>query len=333
MARDYYVGGQAVIEGVMMRGVDSWAVAVRAPDGGIEIRDEPYKSFGERHKWASIPLVRGSVALVESMAMGMRALTWSANQSVAGATDEVTSKRAAKRAEKRAEKRGENGTGDELSKAAMATSIALAAVFFIGIFIAGPTLLTRYVIDPFVHRSTVANAIEGLIRLSLFIGYIALISLMPEIRRVFEYHGAEHKTIAAYEYGDRLVPDAVQRYSTRHVRCGTNFMLIVMVLAVAAYAFLGRPPLLWRIASRLVLIPLIAGVSYEVIRLAARHIRNRLVRVLMTPGLWLQALTTRPPSLEQLEVAIASIKAVLPEEEWLEVSERPVLEEAVAIPA
>lgn len=311
MSKDVNVGGQAVIEGVMMRGRDSWAVAIRNAQGGIEVRQEPYESFGERHWWARIPFVRGSVALVESMSIGTKALFWSANKGV------------------------EDPEGDEpeISKSAIGISMAFGVAMFLVLFMMGPAAITRYVVDRFVHDPTLANLTEGVIRIAMLVAYMWGLSLMSDVKRLFQYHGAEHKTIAAYEYGDRLTPDAVERYSTRHVRCGTNFIFIVMVLAVITYSFLGRPPLIWRMASRIVLIPIVAGIAYEVIRLAARHIRSRVVRILMAPGLALQAITTRQPDREQLEVAIASLEAVLSEEESREVVERPVLPEAVAIPA
>lgn len=361
MARDTYVGGQAVIEGVMMRGLNSWAVAVRKPDGNIEVRLESHTSFGQRHKWAAKPFIRGAISLGESLVLGMRALTWSAEKGMpvepeaapaevdgksdrAGASGKSEQTQPAEQTHKLTDRSNvvdfeiQTGEGPEagnpnLSRGAIALSMSLAVVFFIGVFILTPTLLTKFFVDRFVHQSVLANLAEGAIRLGIFIGYIALISLMPDIRRVFEYHGAEHKTIAAYEYGDRLVPEAVARYSTRHVRCGTSFLLIVMVLAIIVYSFLGRPPLAWRLISRVVLIPVIAGISYEIIRLAARNITSRTVRIFMAPGLALQGLTTREPSLEQLEVAVESLRAVLPESEWREVIERPILEEAVAIPA
>ncbi|RIK09370.1 MAG: DUF1385 domain-containing protein [Acidobacteria bacterium] len=311
MPQEFNVGGQAVIEGVMMRGRESWSVAVRTPQGEIEVRREPYKAFGEKHPWARLPLVRGSVALVESMAIGTKALFWAANKSAVEP----------------------DGSEAEIPKSAIAISMALGVLLFLVLFMMGPAAITRYVVDRFVSDPTLANLAEGLIRIAMLIGYMWGLSLMSDVRRMFQYHGAEHKTIAAYEYGDRLAPEAVERYSTRHVRCGTNFLFIVMVLAVLTYSFLGRPPLLWRMASRIVLIPVVAGVAYEVIRLAARHVRSRVVRVLMAPGLALQAITTRQPDREQLEVAIASLEAVLSEQESREAVERPILPEAVAIPA
>lgn len=305
---EYNVGGQAVIEGVMMRGRDSWAVAVRSADG-IEVRREQYLPLGERHWWARIPLVRGSVALIESMAIGTRALFWAANE-VAADSDE-----------------------DEISGPAIAFSITLGIAIFLVLFMMGPAAITRYGVDRFVDTPILANLVEGLIRIAMLIGYMLVLSFFPEIRRMFQYHGAEHQTIAAYEYGDCLTPEAVERYSTRHVRCGTNFLFLVMVIAVLVYSFLGRPPFLWRLLSRIALIPVVAGVAYELIRLAARRIQSRAVRLLMAPGLALQGITTRRPTRDQLEVAIASLKAVLSEEESRDVAGRTMLPEAVPIPA
>jgi len=186
----------------------------------------------------------------------------------------------------------------------------VAIVFFVGLFIAGPAVLFRYA-QHRVHSSIVVNALEGVFRVALFLGYLALIGRMKDVKRVFQYHGAEHKTIAAYEHDAPLEPEAVDRFSTLHVRCGTNFLLIVMILTIFVFALFGNPGWWWRISSRLIAIPIIAGVAYELLRLGAKFHRSVVIRGLMAPGLWLQKITTKPPERDQIEVAIASFNEVL----------------------
>ena len=295
MAEPRYMGGQAVIEGVMMRGPSSWAVAVRRPDGEIVLQVNPVP---EPSRWAKVPLVRGVVALAESMSLGMRALTWSAQQ----AMDEED--------------------GKELTRAQMGGALAVALVFFAGVFMALPAIVTKAAGSWFDSDFTF-NAFEGVFRLTLFVGYILAIGQMPNIRRVFQYHGAEHKAIAAYENGVELTPERAQQFTTMHVRCGTNFVLLVMVLAIASHTLFGRPDWIVLVSSRILAIPVVAALAYELIRLGARHVdRNRLVRVLMTPGLSLQKLTTREPTLDQLEVAISSLRAAMTAEQLAEVEAR-----------
>jgi uncharacterized protein YqhQ len=290
-----YFGGQAVIEGVMMRGVDTWAVAVRTKSGDIEVAVHDVPPWGERFR--NVAIVRGVVALGESLRLGYRALTWSANEQVP--------------------------EEDRVSERALGWSVLFAVAFFTAVFLVMPALAGRDVGRTFpVLPSHLA---EGVVRLGIFVAYLALISLVPDIKRVFQYHGAEHKTIAAYENGVPLTPDAAQRFTTAHVRCGTNFMLTVMVVAIAVYTFVPTDGILQVVASRVVLIPLIAGLSYEVIRVAARNMHRRWVQLAMRPGLLLQRLTTREPTLEQLEVAIASLRAVLSAEQVQEVEARVTL--------
>ena len=296
MAEPRYMGGQAVIEGVMMRGPSSWAVAVRRPDGEIVLQVNPAP---EPSKWVKVPLVRGVVALAESMSLGMRALTWSAQQ----AMDEED--------------------GKELTRGQMAGALAVALLFFAGVFMALPAIVTKAA-GSWFDSDVTFNAFEGAFRLTLFVGYVLAIGQMPNIRRVFQYHGAEHKAIAAYENGVELTPERAQQFTTMHVRCGTNFVLLVMVLAIASHTLFGRPDWAVLVASRVLAIPVVAALAYELIRLGARHVdRNRAVRVLMTPGLSLQKLTTREPSLDQLEVAIASLRAAMTAEQLAEVESRP----------
>ncbi|MHB8668985.1 MAG: DUF1385 domain-containing protein [Acidimicrobiales bacterium] len=291
--RARYVGGQAVVEGVMMRGQDVWAVAVRTPEGGIEVAVHPVPTWGQR--WSGVPLARGIATLVESVGLGMKALSWSAARS--------------------------NREEQQLGKGQMAATVAVALVAFVGLFLVLPALATRAA-GHALANGVAFNLVEGGLRLGLFLGYLLAISRVAEVQRVFQYHGAEHKAIAAYENAVPLVPEEAQRFTTEHVRCGTNFLLTVMVLTILVYSVFGRPSWAVLIASRALLIPVVAALAYEVIRLAARNLDRRWVRSLMTPGLALQRLTTREPSLEQLEVAIAALRAALTAEELTEVEAR-----------
>jgi uncharacterized protein YqhQ len=268
----------------MMRGRDHWAIAVRRPDGSVHLESHEIHSIGRRLPWLTKPGLRGVLALGQALSIGVRALTISANQSVE--------------------------EEDKLTPRQMAFSMTLAFALFIGIFIVGPFLGFR-ALRHAVSNSLARNVLEGVFRVALFLAYLALIGRMKEIRRVFQYHGAEHKTIAAYEHGETLQPANVDRYSTLHVRCGTNFLLIVMILTILIYAAFGSRSLLLGILFRIVAIPVIAGASYELLRLGARHPHSRVMRALMAPGLWLQKITTRPPDQEQIEVAIASFQEVL----------------------
>jgi uncharacterized protein YqhQ len=289
-----YMGGQAVMEGVMMRGERSWAVAVRMPDGGIDIdvRDAP--SWAERY--SRIPLLRGVMALAESLALGFKALSWSANKQIP--------------------------EEDQISSKAMGWTIGIALALFTGVFILIPAFAANGLGDLLGLDGFWFHVAEGVLRLGIFLGYLALISRVRDVKRVFQYHGAEHKAIAAYENDVELTPESAQRFSTEHVRCGTNFLLTVMVVTIFVYSFVGRPGWLLLIASRVVLIPFIAGISYEVIRFAAKHMQWAWVRFVMRPGLALQRLTTKEPTLDQVEVAIASLRAVLTAEQLAEVESR-----------
>ena len=284
---DLAVGGQAVIEGVMMRDANKTATAVRLPNGEIEVETHPVTSIRERYPVLNLPLIRGSVIMVESLVIGMRALSFSAQ--AAGEEDEQMTKK-------------------EIAMTIL-FALVLASVLFIVIPTGAAHLAAAYTDDPVVF-----NLIEGGIRLLVFLLYIWGISFMGGIRRVFQYHGAEHKTIHCYEAGEALTVENVQKFPRLHPRCGTNFMLIVMVVAIVFHVFFGWPDLWLRILSRLAVLPVVAGVSYEIIRFAGRS-ENRIVRIMITPGLWLQYLTTRPPADEMVEVAIESLKAVLPPED------------------
>ena len=283
--RDAPVGGQAVLEGVMMRGVSTWAAAVRTPEGEIEITSEPVVSWAKRHRILRVPVLRGVVALAESLKIGFRALAFSANAQM----DE-----------------DEEPIGGFTWGLTVALSLALA----VGLFFVVPVGLTSLIKDQ-LGSAVLFWLVEGVVRTAIFIGYIAAISRLPDLRRVFEYHGAEHKTISCFEAGDELSPARAARYSRLHPRCGTSFLLIVMVLAIFVFAPLGLPEWYWLVLSRVLGIPLIAGLSYEVIKWAGRNRRKAWVRTLMWPGLMLQNLTTREPDHDQLAVAIASLEEVL----------------------
>ena len=283
------VGGQAVIEGVMMRGPKDVATAVRDPNGRIQVETHPVSSIADRYPILKKPMLRGTVSLVESLVLGLRSLSYSAK--MAGDEDEqLTDKQIA-------------GT--------LIFALALASILFIAIP-TGAAKFFHFITDDPVFL----NLMEGFLRLAIFLAYLGGISRMKDIRRVFQYHGAEHKTIHCYEAGLPLTVANVQRFSRLHPRCGTNFLLIVMLVSIFVYAFLGWPSLIERIVSRILLLPVVAGISYELIRFAGRT-TNPVALKLIKPGLWLQYLTTRPPQDDMVEVAIESLKAVLPAEEIL----------------
>ena len=314
-ARDAPLGGQAVLEGVMMRGVSNWAVAVRKPTeeqlehgelspeeaalGEIEVQSFPLDSVMRRHRLLRLPLIRGVVALVGSMAIGFRALEVSANaqlppEEVAAGADGAEGEAAAQ----------------EIPKAVWVGTIVLALALAVVLFFLIPVGLTSLIKDQ-LGSSVLFWLIEGLIRTTLFLGYMLLLSRLRDLRRVFEYHGAEHKTISCYEAGLALTPENAQRFSRLHPRCGTSFLLIVMIVAIFLFAPIGLPAWYWLVLSRILGVPLIAGISFEIIKFAGRNRRKRWVRAVMWPGLMLQKLTTREPDLDELAVAIAAMDAVL----------------------
>jgi uncharacterized protein YqhQ len=285
-------GGQAVLEGVMMRSASNWAVAVRTPEGDItEIVHDITSPMSRRKLWR-LPIIRGVIALGESLAIGFRALAISANV----ATQET-------------DENGEIKT--VITRGQIIFSFAIAIVFALSLFKVGPALLTSWL--P-IESTAAFVVIEGLIRVAVLIGYILLVSLLPDLRRVFQYHGAEHKTIHALEHGAELTPTSVQRFSLIHPRCGTAFLLYVMVIAIFVFAFVGRPDWEWLILSRIAFLPLIAGLAYEVIRYAGKHQDNRVLMTLLAPGMWLQRLTTREPTDDQVEVSIRALQRVLERE-------------------
>lgn len=294
MTKKLCVGGQAVIEGVMMRGPGKIAVAVRKPNGEITVDLKDAGSISDRYPILKKPFLRGVVSLVESLGYGMKALSFSAQAS--GEEEE---------------------SGESMSSLEMAGTIAVSVGLAVLLFVVLPTgamkLLQNEGVSPMV-----LNLCEGLLRLGIFLLYIWGISRQKDIQRVFQYHGAEHKTIYTYEHGLPLRVENVRPFSTLHPRCGTNFLMIVMLISIFIFTFLGWPSLWERILSRILLMPVVAGISYEIIRFAGKHMDKPWVRAAILPGLALQKLTTRQPDDSQIEVAIASLKAVLPPEEIIE---------------
>lgn len=307
------IGGQAVMEGVMMRGPYNTAVAVRKPDGDIECKVEE-NGTKTRNAFLRLPIIRGCVNFVDSLVIGMRALMWSAEfVDIEGDEEESESK---------FDKWLDDKFGDKIKDIVIYVSIAISLVFSIGLFMILPTFLTKGVeklgeIIP--HMSAVTGShlftslFEGIIRMMIFIGYLALVSNMSDIKRVFEYHGAEHKTIACYEAGEELTVENIKKHRRFHPRCGTSFLLFVMIVSILLFALLPRVDMvILRVLMRLALLPVVAGLSYEIIKLAGRS-KNKCVGWLSKPGLWLQKLTTREPDETQIEVAIASMKPCIPE--------------------
>ena len=296
------IGGQAVLEGVMMRGPRNWAVAVRKPDGEIAQVARAIDPLMARHWALRLPVVRGVVALGESLAIGFRALSVSANYAAQ-----------------------EEAEGDEepaeIGRWALFFSFAVAIGFAVMLFKVSPALLADLL--P-IDSGGWFVIVEGLIRVAIFVAYLSLLSLIPSLRRVFQYHAAEHKAINAYEAGESLTPEVTQRYSLIHPRCGTAFLLWVMVIGVFVFALFGRPSWYWLIVSRIALLPLIAGIAYELIRFAGKHADNRVLMTALAPGLWLQRLTTREPTLDQLEVSIRALREVLEREGRLAPADRRV---------
>jgi uncharacterized protein YqhQ len=297
--RDAPVGGQAVLEGVMMRGVSTWAVAVRKPTGEVEVKTFPLVSWLKAHRLLRLPVIRGMVALVESLRIGFSALNISANAQLPP---------------------GEDGKEEELGGGAWIGTVIVAIGLAVGLFFLLPVGITS-TFKSALPNSVVFVIVEKAIRIAIFLGYLFLISRLKDLRRVFEYHGAEHKTIACYEAGRDLTPANAQRYSRLHPRCGTSFLLIVMIVAFFVFVPLGTPAWYWLFASRILGIPLVAGLAFEVIKWFGRNRRKRWARALMWPGLQLQRLTTREPDLEQLAVAIAALQAVLAVEDPLAASD------------
>ena len=284
MGQRFSYGGQAVIEGVMMRGRNNLAVAVRRSDG-IVLHEEKLQPWAQRYPILGVPLARGSVALIESLIMGVRALSFSASQFAEEEEAELTTKD-------------------------MILTIGFAVLLTVGLFIALPAYMVRLV-QAQISSNVLLNIVEGLIKIGFFLLYILGISAMEDIRRVFEYHGAEHKAINCYEAGEPLTVENVAKYTTVHRRCGTNFLLIVFFTSIFVFSFFGRPPFLQRVLLHIALLPVVAGIAYELIRLAGRPNRPWWVEVIAAPGLLLQKLTTREPDADQIEVAIKALQVVI----------------------
>ena len=286
MEKSFHYGGQAVIEGVMIRGKEGVAISVRQPNGELNVVRQPLASI-YKGRLREMPLVRGIIALVETLVLGTRALLHSAQVA--------------------AEEEG----GEKIPTALLWGTVAISLALGVALFFMVPLFATRYLIDPYIDSALLSIVLEGLIRIGIFIAYLKVISLIPDIKRVFAYHGAEHKVVNAYEAGVPLEVESVKNYSTAHARCGTAFLFIVLIVAIFVFALVGQPTLWIRILSRIALIPVIAAISYEIMKFGAGHINNKIVRVLLAPGLMLQAITTREPDDSQLEAAISALNEVI----------------------
>lgn len=284
MAKKFYYGGQAVIEGVMLRGQKTVVTVVRRPGGGLAMDVRPLSAIYTG--WMrQAPLIRGIIVLIEAMVLGIKTLLYSASVSL----------------EEEEEK---------ISGGLVLVIVVTSLVLSVALFFVAPLLITK-LLDPYIGSSLVFHLIEGLIRLTIFIVYLRLVILLPDMKRVFAYHGAEHKVINAYEDGAPLEVDAARGYNKAHVRCGTSFLFAVLIIAIVVFALIGRPSVWLMVLSRILLIPVIAGLSYEVINFGGRHKNNSLVRAILAPGLWLQGLTTREPDDSQLEVALAALNKLV----------------------
>ncbi len=301
------IGGQAVIEGVMMKNADKYAVAVRKPDKQIEVKVEDYVSVGSRSAFFRIPIIRGVVNFVESLVIGVKTLTYSASFYDDEEEDHAQNKKEKIQTPEQKKK------SDDLM---MAGSVAFSLIFAIALFMMLPAFIGE-IIGKFIDSRVLMSLIEGVIRLAIFLGYVALISLMKDIQRVFMYHGAEHKTINCFEAGVPLTPENVKKYSRYHKRCGTSFLFIVMIISIIVFMFINADTAWMRLIIRLLLIPVIAGISYEFIMFAGRS-DSKIAYILSVPGMWVQRLTTREPDLDMIEVAIASVSAVLDWQEYQE---------------
>lgn len=294
------IGGQAVMEGVMMRGSERMAIAVRMPDGKIHIKTQPNKKAG---KWSKIPVIRGVISFVSSMVLGMKSLLYSAD--VIEATLEEDDEEPGRFEKWVTEKFGEKFVWNMM----IYFSVLLAIVMTVGIFILLPTVVCNW-LSALTDSYILLNLAEGILRILIFVIYVVAISRMEDIKRVFQYHGAEHKTIHCFENGIEMTPENAQQFYTLHPRCGTSFLMFVMVISLILFSLFGWPNVWMRLLSRILLIPVVAGLSYELLKLAGRS-DNWFVKILSLPGIYLQKLTTKEPDLDQLEIAIASMKAVL----------------------
>ncbi|MCC2817526.1 DUF1385 domain-containing protein [Lachnoclostridium pacaense] len=292
------IGGQAVIEGIMMQNGNDYAIAVRKPDGDIEVKKDTYVSITRKHKFLGLPFIRGIFSFIDSMVVGMRALTWSCSFF----EDDEEAKPS------RFEAWLDKVFGEKLEGILMSVVMVFSFVMAIGIFMVLPLLIARFC-KSFIHSETVMAILEGVIRIIIFIAYIKLVSRMEDIKRTFMYHGSEHKCINCIEHGLELTVDNVRASSKEHKRCGTSFIMIVMIISILFFMVIRVDTIWLRIVSRIVLIPVIAGVSYEFLRFAGRH-DSKLVNILSRPGMWMQGLTTTEPDDSMIEVAIAAVETV-----------------------
>lgn len=297
MSKKVSVGGQAVIEGVMMRGSKGLATAVRLPDGTIEIKKENYESFSKKNKIFSLPIIRGFISLIESLIIGMKSLEFSA--SFFDDEEEEPSK---------FDSWFKNTFKEKSNDVIMGISLVVSLAFAALLFFILPTVLTSFVKSNITKNTIILNVIEGIIRVAVFLLYIYLVGKMEDIKRVYQYHGAEHKTIFCYEAGEALTPENARKFSRFHPRCGTNFLFLVMVISIIIFSFTGWQSVGQRILWRLLLLPIVSGVTYEVIRWLGKS-NNSFASFVAAPGLKLQGITTKEPDLSMLEVAIASLKA------------------------
>lgn len=295
MADRFRYGGQAVMEGVMMRGAKTIATVVRKPDGTLAKDVHPLHPI-YTGRWRKLPFTRGVIAMIEAMVLGTESLIFSTNV----ALEDIEEPKAG-------ETKKENST---IGGATLGFVLLVSLAFAVGLFSLLPLFLTKWIM-PGMQGSLPFNIVEGVIRLCIFLLYLVGVGFMPDIRRVFSYHGAEHKTIHAYEAGEDLTPASVQKYSTAHARCGTAFLLAVLIIAIFVFSLVGKQSLWLLILSRILLLPVIAAIAYEVTQYGARHMENRLIKWLVAPGLWLQSLTTRQPDDSMVQVAIAALKEVL----------------------
>jgi len=285
MTKPFYYGGQAVIEGVMMRGRTGLAVSVRLPNGTLTTKERPLPNI-YKGRLRETPFIRGILVLIETLVLGTQVLLNSAE--LASAQEE-----------------------EEIPKGVLWGTVAGSLAFGVALFFVGPLFLTRYFIDPSISSSLMSNLVEGFIRIGIFLIYLKVIGLLPDIKRVFAYHGAEHKTVNAYEAGAPLEVESVRNFSTAHPRCGTSFTFIVLVVSIFVFALLGRPSLWISVAYRILLIPIIASISYELMKFGASHIENKIVRIFLAPGLLLQTMTTREPDDSQIEAGISALNTIV----------------------
>ena len=286
MAEPFHYGGQAVIEGVMIRGKEGVAISVRQPDGQLNVVKQPLASI-YKGRLRKMPLIRGIITLIETLVLGTQSLLHSAQ--VAAAEE----------------------AGEKIPAVVLWGTVAVSLALGVALFFMVPLLATRYLIDPYIDSNLLRNVFEGLIRIGIFVAYLKVMSLIPDIKRVFAYHGAEHKVVNAYEAGVPLDVESVRNYSTAHARCGTAFLFIVLIVAIFVFALVGQPGLWIRILSRIALIPVIAAISYEIMKFGAGHINNPLVRILLAPGLLLQSISTREPDDSQIEAALSALNEVI----------------------